>query len=215
MADIAKSKKKVYSLEEIKKMTPGYRGKLENFDPAKVGKKPALKQKTIGPKEPELPTPFKHGEIAQPSVKDTESLISDAISCVGVTVFDIAPTQSFSSNFSRLPEIASEICDSYTPDVRQIERELVKEEVSYYATGLLWLKLLQVKAKQTDHALTSTEENIREATMDEVFNVPQPLHVYLSEVGNHTDMMGKETNLEIPNLPVTRVQNFEDIMLHR
>lgn len=83
----------------------------------------------------------------------------------------------------------------------------MKEEVSYYATGLLWLKL-QVRAKQMDHTLTSAEENILEVTMDEVFNVPQPLHVYLSEVGNHTDMMGKETNLEIPNLPVTRVQNF-------
>lgn len=57
MADIAKSKKKVYSLEEIKKMALGYHGKPENFDPAKVGKKPALKQKTIGPKKPELPTP--------------------------------------------------------------------------------------------------------------------------------------------------------------
>lgn len=207
MADIAKSKK-VYSLQEIKKMAPRYRGKPENFDPAKVGKKPALKQKTIGPKRPELPTPFKQGEIAQPNVKNTEPVISDAIFGVRITVFDIAPKQSFSSNFSRLPEIASEIYDSYRPDVRQIERELVKEEVSYYATGLLWLRLLEVKAKQKDRALTSAEENIREATMDEVFNVPQLLHIYLNEVGNYTDKMGKETNLEIPNLPVTRVQNF-------
>jgi hypothetical protein len=132
----------VYSLEEIKKMAPGYRGKPENFDPAKVGKKPALKQKTIGSKKPELPVPSQLGKNAQPTAQKKEPVISNAIFGVDVTIIKISPKQSFSSNFSRLSKIASEIYESYRSGVRQLERELVKEEVSYYATGLLWLKLL-------------------------------------------------------------------------
>lgn len=31
--------KRLYTKEEIKKIAPGYRGKRERFDPAKVGKK--------------------------------------------------------------------------------------------------------------------------------------------------------------------------------
>jgi hypothetical protein len=39
-----KSESKVYSIEEIRKIAPGYRGKPENFNPAKAGKKVPPKQ---------------------------------------------------------------------------------------------------------------------------------------------------------------------------
>jgi hypothetical protein len=34
-----KSKKKTYSIEDIRQLAPGYRGKPENFDPKKIGQK--------------------------------------------------------------------------------------------------------------------------------------------------------------------------------
>jgi hypothetical protein len=72
----------------------------------------------------------------------------------------------------------------------------------------MWLKLIDVKANQRRQALTSAEKDIRKATHDAEFNVPQPIHVFLSQIGNVTDKMGKETELEIPNLPTAVAQGF-------
>jgi hypothetical protein len=67
----------------------------------------------------------------------------------------------------------------------------------------MWLRLLEIKAKQRMTALTSAEKDLRKATMDVEFNVPQPIHAFLMQMGNVTDKLGKETNLEIPPLPTT------------
>lgn len=56
--------------------------------------------------------------------------------------------------------------------------------------------------------LTSQENDIREAVADEAFNVPEPIFIYLKEVGTYTDKMGKDTLLEILALPTLVVQNF-------
>lgn len=93
-------------------------------------------------------------------------------------------------------------------DEKQIDRVIAREEVSYYATALMQLKLIETKAKQGDQHLTSAEKDLRKATSDDVFNVPQTLFTYLKEIGTYTDKMGKETRLEVPPLPTTVVQNF-------
>lgn len=72
--------------------------------------------------------------------------------------------------------------------------------MAYYATSLLWFKLLDVKAKEGNVALTSEEKAIRKAVTDEQLNVPQPVYAMLSEVGNYTDKMGKETKHQVPAL---------------
>lgn len=89
-----------------------------------------------------------------------------------------------------------------------IDRHIVREEFDYYTTALLRFKLIDVKAKQGREALTTAEKNIRKAVQDKSFNVPQPLFIYLSQIGNITDKMGKETEVEVPALPTTVVQNF-------
>lgn len=97
--------------------------------------------------------------------------------------------------------------DSYRADEKQLERLLEKLELDYYATALLWMRILQVKAKQGDSVLT-IQEDILKTISDESFNVPQPLYVYLKEIGTYSDKMGKETRLELSPLPVTVVQHF-------
>jgi hypothetical protein len=50
--------KKVYTEEDIRRLAPGYRGKPENFDPAKVEKKgptASPQPKVVGPKQATLP----------------------------------------------------------------------------------------------------------------------------------------------------------------
>jgi len=91
-------------------------------------------------------------------------------------------------------------------DEKQFERALTKEEMSYYATGLLWTKLIDVKAKQSWEAMTQEERALRKVTEEMEFNVPQPIESYLHQMGHFTDKMGKKTELDIQPLPITRVQ---------
>ena len=76
----------------------------------------------------------------------------------------------------------------------------------YYATSLLWLKLIDVKAKQNREALTSEEKSLRKATGEMEFNVLQPTTTYLNQIGQFSDKMGKTTDLNIPPLTVARPQ---------
>lgn len=200
--------KKVYTAEEVKQLAPGYRGKLENFDVTKIGKKPKVIKKTLGPKSPAVTPPILPQSAQQPTPQRNESMITDAIFGIGVSVTEIAPRQNFDINLSKLPTLCAEIYDNYKPDERQLDRILMREEVAYYGTALMWLRLLNIKAKQGNQALTSAEKDICKATAKDTFNVPAPLSVYLNEIGPYKDKMGKETQLSIPDLPTSRAQEF-------
>lgn len=202
---------KIYTLDEIKKIAPNYRGKPENFNPSKVGKKnpkPPPKPQTNrnGPKSPELAPPTHFS--TKSSGQRNDLIIAESIYGVDVRVTEIAPRQSFAANYRKIIDIAEEVYDSYRVDQKQIERAIVREEVAYYAVGLLHLKLIEVKAKQADTALNGYEKDLRKVTAEDTYNVPQPISAYLSEIGTYCDKMGKETLLEIPPLPVTIAENF-------
>lgn len=97
------SEKKVYSTEEIQKIAPGYKGKPENFDPAK-GKKRFV-QKPKGERKTTLPPPSNLN--ATPTPQRNDSIISEAIFGIDVTVTEIAPRQVFSANYAKIVDIAT------------------------------------------------------------------------------------------------------------
>ncbi|KAL1489198.1 hypothetical protein ABEB36_014131 [Hypothenemus hampei] len=154
--------------------------------------------------EPPPPTNLQTKESAQRN----ESIISESIFGVEVSVVEIAPRQSFAANYAKVVDVAAEVYDGYRADEKQLERVLVHEEISYYATAMLHLKLLEVKAKQGERVLRSAEKDLRKATADDIFNIPQPLFAYLSEIGVYCDKMGKETRLDVPDLPIAVAQGF-------
>jgi hypothetical protein len=206
---------KVYSIDEIKRIAPGYRGKPQNFDPTRVGKKDEKraqkpkehpKQQRPGPTSPELPPPTNPQRA--PTSQRNESIISESIFGVDVSVTEIAPRQEFSASYNRVIDVSLETFQNLRADEKQLDRTLMKEEMAYYATSLLWMRLLDIKAKEGTVNLTSEEKAIRKAVTDEQFNVPQPLFAILSQTGNFTDKMGKETRHQIPNLPTTVVQGM-------
>jgi hypothetical protein len=135
-------------VEEIRQLAPGYTGKPENFDPKKVGQK--AKPKTKSPLGPKSPRPTPPGDLHKnenPTEQKNDLLLAESIFGVDVTIAAIEPREDFSTTFPRLPEIAVKTHNQCAIDVRQLDRVLVKEEMSYYAMGLLWLKLTDVKAK--------------------------------------------------------------------
>jgi hypothetical protein len=199
--------KAIPTMGEIRKVAPFYRGKPENFDPKRVGKK-TPPPKRLGPKSP-LPTPPSRINTPQtPTPQRNKPMISEAIFGVDITVFEIEPRQTFDANYSNVPDLAVEVYNDIAVDEKHLDRKMAKEELYYYATGMLWLKLLEVKAKQPTLALTSEEKAIRKAASNETFNVPHPIYLYLQEIGTYTDKMGKETELNIPDLPVHRAGGF-------
>lgn len=205
------TEKKTYTLDEIKKLAPGYRGKAEKFDPAKAGKKkqPPTRSK-LGPKSPNVPPPQALDKGASPTAQRNDLILSESIFGVDITVTEIKPREDFSTSFAQLPAIALEIHRQCQTDERQMDRILVKEEVSYYATSLLWMKLIDVKAKQGRESLTSEEKSIRKATEDIAieFNVSHPVYMYLNQIGTYKDGLEKTTELNVPELPIVKAQGM-------
>ncbi|PNF36255.1 hypothetical protein B7P43_G08463 [Cryptotermes secundus] len=204
----------VYTKEEIAQLAPRYRGKPENFDPSKKRPPGPILKKIEAPKKklgPASPTMTRGSEVDKPqksTPQRNDSIISKSIFGVDVCIVPIEPRQNFQTNLSKIDDIATETYSSYVPDFKQLDRKLAKEEVAYYATGLLWLKLIDIKAKQGRQALSSDEKELRKATNEVEFNVPQPIHAFLAQIGNVTDKMGKETELDVPNLPTSVAQGL-------
>ncbi|KOB64953.1 Uncharacterized protein OBRU01_22017 [Operophtera brumata] len=71
--------KKLYTPEEIKKIAPGYRGKPERFDPAKVGKKREPTPKQQGPATPKVPVPTATDKAAKPTPPKNGPMWADSI----------------------------------------------------------------------------------------------------------------------------------------
>lgn len=164
--------------------------------------------KRNGPKSPELAPPTHLEANKNPTPQRNESIISEAIFGVDVSVVAIAPLEEFNVNLSKIIDITLTTYQSMVPDVNQIERKFTKEELAYYSTAMLWIRLIDIKSKQRRFALTSTEKEILKAAKDIAWTVPQPIYAFLMQMGNVIDRMGKETFLAIPPLPVTVNQNF-------
>jgi hypothetical protein len=152
--------KKVYTAEEIRKLAPGYRGKIENFDFKRIGQKPKPKARTLGSKSPLVTPPGALERNRNPTEQKNDLMLQDSIFGVEVTVIPIQPRENFSTSFAQMPLLAAETYAQCSVDERQIDRVLAKEELSYYATGLLWTKLIDVKAKQGRESLTTDERSI-------------------------------------------------------
>jgi hypothetical protein len=107
--------KKVYTAEDIKKIAPRYKGKPENFYPNLLGKKrsPMPKAKRLGPSSDQVP---KADFVAAPqkaTPQTNESIISELIFGVDITVVPIDPRQNFTANYSTLPLIAQETRNTF------------------------------------------------------------------------------------------------------
>lgn len=120
----------------------------------------------------------------------------------------IAPLQQYHANFGKIVDITLMTYQNMIPDVNQLDRKFTKEELVYYATAMLWLRLIDIKSKQRMEALTSVEKELLKRTKDIAWNIPQPIYMYLGQIGNVIDKMGKETILTIPPLPTTVVQGL-------
>lgn len=198
-----------YTKEDIQRLAPNYRGKPENFNPDPKARKPTKPPpKRNGPKSSELPPPTHLDANKNPTPQRNDPIISESIFGVDVSVTAIEPQQHFNASYAKLLDIVELTYQSMQPDVKQLDRLFTKEELMYYATAMLWIRLIDIKSKQRVEGLTSQEKDILKATKDLTWNVPQPIYAYLAQIGNVVDKMGKETMLRVPALPINVVEGF-------
>jgi len=100
---MANQPKKEYSVEEIRKMAPGYRGRPENFDLKKVGQKPKPRARPAGPRSPLVTPPTALARNANPTEQRNELMLTESIFGVDVTIIPIQPREDFSTSFAQLP----------------------------------------------------------------------------------------------------------------
>lgn len=204
---------KTYTAEEIAKIAPQYKGKPANFRPDKVGqgrrkatpRPTGSEEKTNKPKRApitEMPKPSLIERNVNPTPQKNNSLLEESIFGCEVTVVPIEPRVHFSANYCAVPSLAEETYREYAKDVPMIDRKLVREELSYYYTGLLWLRLLDIKQKYGLEALNSEEKTLLKDTKEDTYNVPQPFYSYIASIGSVVDKMGKRTYVRVPSLPI-------------
>lgn len=203
-----------FTAEEVKKISPHYRGDLKNFDPTKVkskagkrtireitGKAPPPAQTKKSQLPAELPPPRKLEAANTPTPQRNHDILSEAIYAPKVTIAELQPLEMFEANFSMLPNISNVIYRELEKDASQLDRAFTKEELNYYTTALLWLRLLDIKKKNGRQNLTQAEKDLLRTTENDTYTVPAPVYAYLQSVGNVKDTMGKTTYLKVPDLP--------------
>lgn len=148
------AEEKTYSLEEIKKTAPGYKRNLENFDVVKVKSKKgkAASRKLIPKPAPttNLKPQMSNGKSASPSQQQPptsmgetpvshyeEDLKCDKYFSFNIKIVPVTPQETPQENFTGLSPIAREVFKEYEKDVAHIKRQMIPEELEYYATGLL------------------------------------------------------------------------------
>jgi hypothetical protein len=202
MADIIE---RIYTADEIAKIAPNYRGKPQNFNPDKSKR---IQRPRPGMKKPGVP-PAKFIDTPQtPTPQRNESIIAESIFGMDISVQPIEPLQTFQVTNANYIQLAHETFNQYSADERQLDRIMKREEFVYYCVFLLWIRIIEIKAKQKGVVLTSQEKDIRKAVADLTFNIPQPIQAYLSQIGNVTDKMGKETEVLLPTLPIAEAGGF-------
>lgn len=155
-----------------------------------------------------LPKPTLKESEQKPTAQKNEALIAKAIFAPNVSVVPVEPRQTFQENYAALPQLSFLMYREYAKDVKLIDREMIKEELAYYSTAMLWLRLINVKSKQGLQELSNAEKTLLKDLKDEVYNISQPLHIYIMSIGAIVDKMGKRTYLEVPNLPVARARGY-------
>nr|APG79082.1 hypothetical protein 5 [Hubei tetragnatha maxillosa virus 9]APG79160.1 hypothetical protein 5 [Hubei tetragnatha maxillosa virus 9] len=190
---------KKYTRAEIAKIAPNYRGKPENFKPdfRKVEKPQKSDKKDTTPR----PEKKEEKQVGAPTPQKNATLWDAAIFGADVTVRELVCFEEHKPSFARMCSIIAETYGSMAADDGTIGKKISKEMFAYYATALLWARLLDIKAK-LNQQLTEVEKDYLRMFEDRTFNMPQPVYLFLKGIGCVRDKSGKDLDLAPHTLPV-------------
>lgn len=192
----------MYTKDEVARIAPGYRGKIENFDPSRKGNKGKFGpvNKEI-PKE--LPAPTKR-EVMQKTPQVNHNLWEEAFFAPQMNVRELETNVEFTPSFARLSDLTKEVYSHFQSEDHMLNKSLTEAMMTYYNVSLLWARLLDIKSKRAQDVLSNTELEYMKVFTGMDWNVPQPIYLYLKAIGNVRDKTGKEIHLRDHSLPVAQ-----------
>lgn len=208
MAAVNDNRKGKYTAEEMKKIAPGYRGKIENFDPEKMGKKQSPKVSKVEKMKTsrEIPKPTQLQKVETPTPQKNNPMWADSIFGIDVSIRELDVNMEHTPTLARLPAIVEEVYSSIGGDDKNRGKSLTKEMMMYYTTALVWARLLDIKAKRGNANLSFEETEYCKLMFASEYNIPQPIYLMLKGLGHVKDKTGKTIFLSNKDLPVTVVQ---------
>ncbi|CAH1960721.1 unnamed protein product [Acanthoscelides obtectus] len=140
--------KKVYTKAEIRKIAPKYRGDPKDFDPHFKSNKPVKKDDFKKKEKRETPRPDSLDAAKTPTPQQNAPMWADSIFGIDVAVRELIVEEEVSPNYSRLPEIITEVLANLRADDKSLDKAMTKEMLYYLSATVLWARLLEIKAKR-------------------------------------------------------------------
>lgn len=101
----------------------------------------------------------------------------------GISLREISDRQTFQPSTPALIDIASQCYSELVTDYSNFSKAALPEYLDYYATALLWLRIMDLKHKNSD-PLTSEEVAVWSRTQSTTFSIPEPITLQLKQLGN-------------------------------
>nr|APG78319.1 putative capsid protein [Wuhan Millipede virus 4] len=185
---------------------PGvYHGKPENkknphaLQGPHRGKPAPHAQKAPLPSGPPPPSQGNSKKPAKGDFKESDPH-ADAIFSTSVCAREIAIDVRQQPSCSSFPELVSLVYQELAIDATSLPKQWTREAFEYYCTAHLWMRIVHLKAKQRDH-LTLREEELVTKSTGFPLNLPEPIRLYLSGLGNVVTKAGEHLKPTFPELP--------------
>ncbi|KAK7873281.1 hypothetical protein R5R35_011347 [Gryllus longicercus] len=191
-----------------------YRGKPENQrDPrAKNAWKP--KPEKSGPQRqkpsplnapPTLPPPTQRHDTSHEKVS-TASPADSSVFAPGMSVRETVGRETFTPSAPALIDISRQTYSELVTDDSSLSKVILPEYLDYYATALLWMRIVTLKEKNAQ-PLTEAERELLLLVQSTPFALPEPLLLAVRSLGNITTGTKQHLYPEFPPLPVEVVGN--------
>lgn len=186
-----------------------YRGKPENQrDPAAQN---AFKMRSPKPpgqnKGPQLPRPppMLNAPTQLHSEKgikmSTGNPAEGSVFGANIAVKETRLRTTFTPSAPAVIEISRQTYAEMITDDPQVSKALLPEYLDYYATAMLWLRIVHLKQRNSQ-VLTQQEQDLLTLTQTTNFCVPEPLTLQLQQLGNIQTITKQHLYPEFPPLPI-------------
>jgi hypothetical protein len=184
--------------------------KPDETHPAPVDAEPKVEQTQeatkVKPKKAKQPKPVE----PTPSIEAVKCFDDPAIHPsygLGVIVLESDPELRFQPSCQTFIEISRLVYNELISDNPTFQDLLLPECFDYYATTLLWARIVSLK-EATGQVLSTQEKAFLGILKYRSFSVPEPLTIYLRHLGTITCSSGQHLVPTFPQMPEVRINGY-------
>ena len=129
-----------------------------------------------------------------------DPIYKEAIFAPSIAVEEVNPTVRFNNCYASLLRLTPELMMIYQSQNSKLGYSLTQEMLNYYVTGLLWVRLIDVR-RLGHRVLTQNEVRVLRLVEDVPYEIPEPVYVYHKAIGQIVTMPGQHLYTDSPPLP--------------